>query len=94
MNILPFALCFDMYFFIIYYFFIFIFYFFDLHHGDTCTKLRSVSINTFNKNRNDEEMITSHLMWVMNSIKQIFYDKNIMVEGEKNNNRKTWQNMS
>ena len=84
-----------MYFFIIYYFFIFIFYFFDLHHGDdTCTKLRSVSINTFNKNRNDEEMITSHLMWVMNSIKQIFYDKNIMVEGKKNNNRKTWQNMS
>ena len=84
-----------MYFFIIYYFFIFIFYFFDLHHGDdTCTKLRSVSINTFNKNRNDEEMITSHLMWVMNSIKQIFYDKNIMVEGKKNHNRKTWQNMS
>ena len=54
-------------------------------------------IHTFNNNLNDEEMITSHLMCV---IKQLFYDKNIMFEREKNNNRKTlakhvtWQNHS
>ena len=44
------------------------------------SSLTSVSNSRFIKNLNDEEMITSHLMCVM---KQLSYDKNIMFEREK-----------
>ena len=44
------------------------------------SSLASVSNSRFIKNLNDEEMITSHLMCVM---KQLSYDKNIMFERKK-----------
>ena len=57
-------------------------------------------IDTFNSNLNDEEMITSHLIYVIKQFFSLFYDKNIIFDEKKNSNRETlvkhvtWQNHS